>query len=219
MSVRRSLSAIFLGCSIGLLAGCNTEPAPVLVRPASFTPLGLNAPYLYADVIGGRKSRATKMRSAKIRPMSGGAAPAYMAGLDTELRQQTAGIGLDVLRVGDSVVIRIPAELTFDSGSSAVKPQFDATLHEIARTVKTRSQTFVDVFAHTDTSGTPQGNQALSDKRAAAVATYLASHGVTRARIASKGLGETAPLYNPETSEQEKAANRRVEIRLVPYTG
>jgi outer membrane protein OmpA-like peptidoglycan-associated protein len=219
MSVRRSLSAIFLGCSIGLLAGCNTAPAPVLVRPASFTPLGLNAPYLYADVIGGRKSRATKMRSAKIRPMSGGAAPAYMAGLDTELRQQTAGIGLDVLRVGDSVVIRIPAELTFDSGSSAVKPQFDATLHEIARTVKTRSQTFVDVFAHTDTSGTPQGNQALSDKRAAAVATYLASHGVTRARIASKGLGETAPLYNPETSEQEKAANRRVEIRLVPYTG
>lgn len=219
MSVRRSLSAIFLGCSIGLLACCNTAPAPVLVRPASFTPLGLNAPYLYADVIGGRKSRATKMRSAKIRPMSGGAAPAYMAGLDTELRQQTAGIGLDVLRVGDSVVIRIPAELTFDSGSSAVKPQFDATLHEIARTVKTRSQTFVDVFAHTDTSGTPQGNQALSDKRAAAVATYLASHGVTRARIASKGLGETAPLYNPETSEQEKAANRRVEIRLVPYTG
>ena len=219
MSVRRSLSAIFLGCSIGLLAGCNTAPAPVLVRPASFTPLGLNAPYLYADVIGGRKSRATKMRRAKIRPMSGGAAPAYMAGLDTELRQQTAGIGLDVLRVGDSVVVRIPAELTFDSGSSAVKPQFDATLHEIARTVKTRSQTFVDVFAHTDTTGTPQGNEALSAKRAAAVATYLAAHGVTRARIASKGLGESAPLYNPETSEQEKAANRRVEIRLVPYTG
>jgi outer membrane protein OmpA-like peptidoglycan-associated protein len=219
MSVRRSLGALFLGCSIAVLAGCNTAPAPVLVRPAAFTPLGLNAPYLYADVIGGRKSRAAKMRTAKIRPLSAGTSTFYMAGLDTELRQQTAGIGLDVLRVGASVVIRIPAELTFDSGSSAVKPQFDATLHEIARTVKTRSQTFVDVFAHTDTSGTPQGNQALSDKRAAAVATYLASHGVTRARIASKGLGETAPLYNPETNEQEKAANRRVEIRLVPYAG
>jgi outer membrane protein OmpA-like peptidoglycan-associated protein len=219
MSVRRSLGALFLGCSIALLAGCNTAPAPVLVRPAAFTPLGLNAPYLYADVIGGQKFRAAKMRTAKIRPLSAGTSTSYMAGLDTELRQQTAGIGLDVLRVGDSVVIRIPAELTFDSGSSAVKPQFDATLHEIARTVKTRSQTFVDVFAHTDTSGTPQGNQALSDKRAAAVATYLASHGVTRARIASKGLGETAPLYNPETNEQEKAANRRVEIRLVPYAG
>lgn len=219
MPRRRSFSALFLGCSIALLAGCNTGPPPVLVRPAAFTPLGLNAPYLYADVIGGHKSRATKLRAAKIRALSAGAAPSYMAGLDTELRQQTAGIGLDVLRVGDSVVVRIPAELTFDSGSSAVKPQFDATLHEIARTVKTRSQTFVDVFAHTDTSGTPQGNQALSNKRAAAVATYLASHGVTKARIASIGLGETAPLYNPETSEEQKAANRRVEIRLVPYTG
>jgi outer membrane protein OmpA-like peptidoglycan-associated protein len=98
-----------------------------------------------------------------------------------------------------------------------VKPQTDATLLEIARTVKSRNQTYVDVLAHTDTTGTPQVNQALSDKRAAAVATYLASHGVTKARIASKGLGATAPLYSPETSETDKAANRRVEIRLVPY--
>ena len=75
--------------------------------------------------------------------------------------------------------------LTFDAGSAAVKPEFDATIPEIARTVKTHSQTFVDVFAHTDLSGTPQVNQALSDKRAAAVATYLAAHGVARARIAS----------------------------------
>src|SRR6185503_15026420 len=154
MSLRRSLSAILLGCSIALLAGCNTAPpAPVLVRPAAFTPIGLNAPYLYADVIGGRKSRAAKMRAAKIRPLGPGAASAYMAALDTELRQQTAGIGLDVLQVGNSVVVRIPAELTFDSGTSAVKPQFDATIHEIARTVKAKNQTYVDVFAHTDTSG------------------------------------------------------------------
>jgi outer membrane protein OmpA-like peptidoglycan-associated protein len=83
--------------------------------------------------------------------------------------------------------------------------------------VKTRNRTFVDVLAHTDTTGASEGNKALSDKRAAAVATYLANHGVTKARIASRGLGETAPLYNPETSETQKAANRRIEIRLVPY--
>ena len=84
--------------------------------------------------------------------------------------------------------------------------------------MKTRSRTYVDVFGHTDLSGTAQVNQALSEKRAAAVATYLAGHGVGKARIASQGLGETAPLYIPETSETQKAANRRVEIRLVPYT-
>jgi outer membrane protein OmpA-like peptidoglycan-associated protein len=219
MPRRRSVKAIILGCAIALLAGCETAPPPPLVRPPAFTPLGLNAPYLYGDVIGGRRARAAKMRAAKIRPLSAAAAPAYIAELDRELRTQTAGIGLDVLEVGNGIVIRIPAALTFDSGSAAVKPEFDATLLEITRELKTHSQAYVDVFAHTDLSGTGQVNQVLSDRRAAAVASYLAAHGVSRARVASKGLGETAPLYSPETSETEKAANRRVEIRVLPYTG
>lgn len=220
MPLARSVKAITIGCSVAFLASCNTAaPPPPVLRPAAFTPLGLNAPYLYADVIGGRKARAAKMRAAKIRPLSAAAAPGYIAGLDRELRTQTAGIGLDVLRVGNGIVIRIPAALTFAEGSASVKPEFDATLLEISREVKNRSQTFVDVFAHSDLSGSPQVNQALSDRRAAAVASYLASHGVSRARIASKGLGETSPLYDPETSDTERAANRRVEIRLLPYTG
>ena len=221
MPVPRSLKAIALGCSIALVAGCETAPpppAPVL-RPVAFTPLGLNAPYLSGDLIGGRKSRAAKMKAAKAKALSVVAAPGYMADLNRELRVQTAGIGLDVLQVGNAIVVRIPAALTFESGSSSVKPEFDATLLEIARTVKSRKQTYVDVFGHTDLSGTDAVNQALSDKRAAAVAGYLATHGVAKARIASKGLGETAPLYNPEAGESQMAANRRVEIRLLPYTG
>jgi outer membrane protein OmpA-like peptidoglycan-associated protein len=196
----------------------NNSPPPT-ARPAAFVALGVAAPYLSSAVVGGERARAAKMRAAKIRPLAPGAVPAYMAELDSELRRQTAGIGLDVLNLGNSIVVRIPAALTFDAGSAIVKPQFDATLLEVARTVKTRNQTFVDVYAHTDTSGTPQGNQALSDKRAAAVATYLAGHGVAKARLASRGLGESAPLYNPDDSEMQKAANRRVEIRLVPYRG
>ena len=220
MHARFKPSAFALGFSFLLLAGCETAPPPApLVRPAAFTPLGLNAPYLYGDLIGGHRSRAAKMHAAKIRPLSPAAAPSYMAALDGALRTQTAGIGLDVLRVGSAIVIRIPAALTFDEGSVTVKPEFDATLLEIAREVKNRNQTFVDVFAHTDLSGSPQVNQALSDRRAAAVATYLAGHGVARARIASRGLGETAPLYSPETSDTQKAANRRVEIRLIAYDG
>jgi outer membrane protein OmpA-like peptidoglycan-associated protein len=217
MTKLRIVKAVVLGCSLLGIAGCETAPPPPVVRPATFIPLGVGAAYLSGDVIGGYRARAAKMRAAKIRPLSPYAAAAYMADLDRELRQQTAGIGLDVLNLGNSIVVRIPAAFTFDAGSAAVKAQTDATLLEIARTVKTRSQTFVDVLAHTDTTGTPQGNQALSDKRAAAVATYLAAHGVARARIASKGLGEAAPLYNPDMTETEKAANRRIEIRLVPY--
>jgi len=217
MIVSRSLRTLTLGCAIAAVSGCQTAPPPAMIVPASFTPLGTTAPYLLGDVIGGQKSRAAKMRAAKIRPLTAYEVPAYMADLGAELRRQTAGIGLDVLNVGGSIVIRIPATFTFDPGSAAVKATTDATLLEIARTVKTRNRTFVDILAHTDTSGSPQTNAALSEKRAAAVATYLAGHGVTKARIASRGLGESAPLYNPEADETQKAANRRIEIRLVPY--
>jgi len=217
MIMSRSLRTLTLGCAIAAVSGCQTAPPPAMIAPASFTPLGTTAPYLLGDVIGGQKSRAAKMRAAKIRPLTAYEVPAYMADLGAELRRQTAGIGLDVLNVGGSIVIRIPATFTFDPGSAAVKATTDATLLEIARTVKTRNRTFVDVLAHTDTSGSPQTNAALSEKRAAAVATYLAGHGVTKARIASRGLGESAPLYNPEADETQKAANRRIEIRLVPY--
>ena len=216
MTINRSFKALMFGCAVAALAGCQTAPPPMAV-PAAFTPLGVTAPYLMGDVIGGYKARAAKMRAAKIRPLSPYEAPSYVADLDSELRRQTAGIGLDVVQVPGSIIVRIPATFTFDPGSATVKPTTDATLLEIARTVKTRNRTFVDVLAHTDTSGTPEANKALSEKRAAAVAAYLVRHGVAKARIASRGLGETAPLYNPETSETQKAANRRIEIRLVPY--
>jgi outer membrane protein OmpA-like peptidoglycan-associated protein len=216
MIINRPLKALLLACGIAAIAGCQTAPPPIVV-PASFRPLGTGAPYLLGDVIGGERARAAKMRAAKIRPLGPYEVGAYMADLDSELRRQTAGIGLDVLQVGGSIVIRIPAIFTFDAGSASVKATTDATLLEIARTVKTRNRTFVDVLAHTDTTGTAQGNKALSERRAAAVATYLAGHGVAKSRIASRGLGESAPLYNPDTTEEQKAANRRIEIRLVPY--
>jgi outer membrane protein OmpA-like peptidoglycan-associated protein len=215
----RRLCAVVTTGSVLALAACQSAPPPPPIIPAAFTPLGVTAPYLSGDVINGSRARAAKMRAAKIRALNPALAPSYMAELDSELRRQTAGIGLDVLQVGNGIVIRIPAALTFDAGSAGVKPQFDATLREIARTVKTRNQTYVDVLAHTDTTGTPQVNQALSEKRAAAVATYLAGHGVSRARMASRGYGESAPLYIPDDTETKKAGNRRVEIRLVPYRG
>lgn len=181
--------------------------------------MGVNAPYLTGELIGGTRARAKKLRSASIAPLNPAAAPAYMNELAGELRRQTAGIGIDVINVAGGVVVRIPATLTFDSGSATIAPQVQGALHELARTLKTRSKTYVDVYAHSDSTGDARYNQSLSDKRAAAVASFLGSDGVARARIASKGFGETALLYIPDDTETKQAANRRVEIRLVPFTG
>lgn len=220
MLATRLFAAAAIGSSLLAISACATNPPPAPpLPPGDFVALGVTAPYLSSAVIGGERSRAARLRAAKVRPLGPAEVPAYMADLDGELRRQTAGIGLDVLRVGDGIVVRIPAALTFDAASAAVKPQFDATLLEISRTVKTRSRTYVDIYAHTDTSGTPQANQALSDKRAAAVAGYLAAHGVAKARMASHGLGESAPLYVPDDTPTKQAGNRRVEIRLTPFRG
>ena len=58
----------------------------------------------------------------------------------------------------------------------------------------------------------------LTDRscRAESVASYLASRGVVRARMATRGFGESQLLVNPEVSEADRAANRRVEIKVVP---
>src|SRR5881227_1252931 len=100
MTIARSLRMLAAGCTMAALAGCQTAPPPPVAIPAAFRPLGVSAPYLLGDVIGGHKARAAKMRSAKIRPLGPYEISAYMADLDAELRRQTAGIGLDVLQVG-----------------------------------------------------------------------------------------------------------------------
>ena len=220
--MNRTRGTIALGFGALSLAGCGVfqgQPQPVTARPAAFTALGVTAAYLNSDVISGTRARAAKMRAAGIRPLSPAAAPSYMARAAQELRQQTAGIGIDVVQLPDGVLVRVPAQMTFDAGSATIKPQIDATLTEVARTLKTYNQTYIDVLAHTDTSGTPAGNLSLSQKRAAAAATFLGGRGVSKARIASKGLGEAAPLYPAESDETQKAANRRLELRLVPYSG
>ena len=132
MDRSRSIPAVAL-CSLLLLSGCDTtpfaRPAPPPLRPAAFIPLGLAAGYLNGDVIGGRKSRAAKLRAAKIRPLTPYAVAGYMSRAEQELRSQTAGIGIDVIRVGDGILIRVPAALTFDP-EIAASTVGDAPQHE-----------------------------------------------------------------------------------------
>ena len=97
-----------------------------------------------------------------------------------------------------------------------IQPQFQSTLNEVASTLATYNQTYIDIYGHTDSTGSDAYNQTLSERRAESVASYLASRGVVRARMATRGFGESQLLVNPETSEADRAANRRVEIKVVP---
>ena len=113
----------------------------------------------------------------------------------------------------------MPAGITFPINSYEVQPQFHDTLDQVAQTLTSYSSTLIDVYGHTDPSGGDAINLPLSRNRAQAVANYLAGRGVQPARIATQGFGSSQPLAgNDNSSEAERSANRRVEIRIVPVS-
>jgi outer membrane protein OmpA-like peptidoglycan-associated protein len=220
--MRRSQILTALGVSTALVttAACTTNPETgqrEISRTAIGAVLGAGAGYLLGDVIGGRGDRTEKIIGAGIGAVAGGAAGAYMDRQEAELRRQTAGTGVDVIRQGDELLLRMPAGITFAFNSYTIQPQFQATLDEVARTLQAYPSTIIDVLGHTDSVGTNEYNQRLSEQRARAVADYLISRGINPARIATRGYGETMPIADNAT-EAGQAANRRVELKVVPVT-
>lgn len=134
---------------------------------------------------------------------------------ERKLREETAGTGVDVIRDGDNLVLRMPSGITFGYDSSAVQPQFQPTLNDVASVLAQYPKTYIDVYGHTDSDGSDTYNQALSERRAQSVASYLTTHGVQSARIGTRGFGETQPIAS-NTTDEGKASNRRVEIKIAP---
>ena len=221
MRLDRTLAAAAAMAALGITA-CTTDPYTGQQR-VNRTAVGIAAGaiggYLLGDLIGGRNDRTEQLIGAGVGAIAGGAVGAYMDRQEADLRRQTAGTGVDVIRQGDDLILRMPSSVTFDVDRWDVKPQFHGVLDDVGRTLSSYNQTYVDVLGHTDTTGSHEHNQLLSERRAGSVADYLASRGVDRARMATRGFGETAPLSMPDDTDMKKAANRRVEIKIVPFRG
>lgn len=202
------------------LAACTTNPETGNKR-ISKTVIGGAAGalggYLLGDLIGGRRDRTEKILGAGIGAVAGAGAGYYMDQQEKKLRKQTEGTGIGVTREGDELVLDMPSEVTFATGSANLDPTFRTTLDQVAATLVEYEKTYVDVMGHTDSTGSDVFNQGLSEQRAGTVAGYLTQKGVQSARLATKGYGESQPRAS-NTTEEGRASNRRVEIRLVPVT-
>ena len=203
-----------------LTAACTTDPYTGQ-RRINNTAVGIIGGalggYLLGDLVGGRGDRTEKVIGAGIGAIAGGAVGAYMDRQEADLRRQTAGTGVDVIRQGDDLILRMPSGITFPVDSSAIQPQFRSTLDGVSQTLVSYNQTYIDVLGHTDSTGSDAYNQALSERRAQSVADYLSMRGVARARMGIRGYGETQPIASNET-EEGRSQNRRVEIKVVPVT-
>lgn len=204
-----------------LLTACVTDPETGERRVSNATigaVGGALGGYLLGDIVGGRRDRTEKLVGAGIGGLAGAAIGSYMDRQEAELRSRTAGTDVRVIRQGDDLVLSMPSGITFATGSATVQPQFRPTLDQVAEVLGRYNQTYVDVYGHTDSVGSDADNQALSDRRAVSVAGYLEMRGVQRARLATRGFGETQPIASND-SEEGRAANRRVEIKIVPVEG
>lgn len=201
-----------------VLAGCVTDP-DTGERRVSKTAIGAlggaGAGYLLGDVIGGKRDRTEKLVGTGIGALAGGAIGAYMDRQERQLRERTRGTGVEVLREGDNLLVRMPAGLTFAYDRADVQPQFRPTLDEVAAVLRDSPQTLIDIYGHTDATGAAAYNQGLSERRAASVASYLTGQGVDQRRLATRGFGLTQPIADNRTPEGQ-AINRRVEIKVAP---
>lgn len=104
-------------------------------------------------------------------------------------------------------------DVLFASGSAELQPGAERALGEVAGLLNEFPDRRIAVEGHTDSVGGDDYNQRLSERRAASVASFLRSRGVSSARVESRGFGESMPVASND-QDAGRQANRRVEIVL-----
>ncbi len=129
-----------------------------------------------------------------------------------EMEQATAGTGIGISQTADNQLkVDIPADVSFDVGRYAIKPNMRPVLDRLASTLNQHPVTTVTIVGHTDSTGSDAVNDPLSINRAAATRDYLVQRGVSAQRIAIDGRGSRQPVADNSTASG-RAMNRRVEI-------
>ena len=215
-SPKRFTRAARLACCVGALTlavGCATGE----MGQGGRTAMGAGAGAAVGAGLGaliGDSSRAAAI-GAGIGAVAGGIVGYNWSGVKNDVEQSGAtGLGVDVTEMPDgSLRVNIPSNVSFDTGKYDLKPALLPVLDSVARALVQHPELRAKSIGHTDSTGTLQVNQTLSVNRANAVTNYLASRGVSAARLMSEGRGPHNPVADNATAAG-RAMNRRVELYL-----
>jgi outer membrane protein OmpA-like peptidoglycan-associated protein len=205
------------------LAGCYTYDPYTGEKKVSDTTKGAGIGAAAGAVVGlltggdAAAHRKNALIAAGVGALAGGAIGNYMDRQQADLRHELQGTGVSVTRMGDNITLNMPGNITFKTNSAELDPSFYKVLNSVDIVLKKYDKTVVEVAGHTDNTGSAQYNQALSERRANAVAQYLESQGLASNRVVTIGAGETKPVADNSTPEGRQA-NRRVELTLTPLT-
>jgi outer membrane protein OmpA-like peptidoglycan-associated protein len=139
------------------------------------------------------------------------------ADLDRQAAELRASLNanVSVTNFGDYLVVNMPQDLLFATGSAALSGSLTSDLRAVAASLVRYPNSRIEVIGHTDNVGEAALNQDLSQRRASAVAEVLRATGVPAGRMAIIGRGEDAPIASNQT-DGGRAQNRRVEIIIRP---
>ena len=203
-----------------LTAGCQTYDPYTGEQQTSKATTGAIFGAVSGAVIGAAtSSKKDRGKGALIGAAAGGAIGGgigyYMDKQEAELRHKLEGTGVRVVRNGDEITLVMPGNITFDTGRSEVKAGFFETLESVGLVLKEFDKTKIEVSGHTDSTGGADLNQRLSEQRAQSVGQFLVTQGVASSRVQAIGFGPRYPVATNSTAEG-RAANRRVELKLLP---
>lgn len=139
----------------------------------------------------------------------------YFDRQESQLRARLEGTGVRVQRQGDNLNLIMPGNITFMTNSAEINSGFYPVLDSVSTVLKEFSDTSIDISGYTDSTGSFEHNQKLSEARANSVASYLVRSGVGHGRIQARGFGERYPIASND-NEMGRAQNRRVEISIRP---
>ena len=202
-----------------VMAGCTSIDPYTGQQQTSNTTKGAAAGAVAGAILGAVINHDNRekgaLAGAAIGAGAGGGYGYYMDRQEAVLRQQLAGTGVGISRQGDTIQLVMPGNITFDTNQFVIKANFYDVLQSVAVVLAEYDKTDVAVNGFTDSTGSFEHNQKLSENRAQSVARFLANQGVSSSRLLSRGYGPRHPIASNDTVAG-RAQNRRVELQLVP---
>ena len=220
---RKSALALVVSMAV-VVSGCETNPFQTndpytgeqkVNKTTKGAGIGAAAGLLTGIIVGGDRKRL--LLATGLGALAGGGVGYYMDQQDAKLRAQLLGTGVSVTKVGNQITLNMPGNVTFATNSYNISADFYDVLNSVALVLNEFDQTYVDVIGHTDSTGSLEHNQGLSERRADSVARYLKSQKVLPERFLTRGMGPNSPVASNDTPEG-RSLNRRVEIILTPIT-
>ncbi|MCX2573868.1 OmpA family protein [Pedobacter sandarakinus] len=205
------IATLSIGLAVGSMA---LQSCDSLTKTQKGAGIGAAAGGVVGALIG--KKAGNTAVGALIGGAIGGTAGAFIGRrMDRQAAEiQKAIPNAEVIREGEGIIVKFDSGILFDFDKTALKDAAKSNIQSLASSLNQYPDTDIKIIGHTDSKGTEQYNQGLSERRAAAVKAYAVSQGVPSTRLVTLGKGFSEPIADNET-DAGRAANRRVEIVIV----